>query len=446
MQDNIFMWAIWAEWPAGPELTLAAGATRIAECLKLIRSAIPHNTEAFKIGDRGKRVLPVDDPALADHLVPGLKASRNRDIFTKNSLEFGDASVLLFPTGPFGLSVQCQQFAGGTNTPDLANYYEGRFELRAQGEYARVLADDADTVSNLVADLAAVLDARNAWVDMTHVRQDWNQWKRDCPVYGWATWLHPGFATVDTAGLDVDTRPAGDGTRITLRVDPVAMADDTGTVGKTTIRELALRTVLADGRRLLDVNDMLREADDPPEADQDPTMATDPASTEEPGEPVTRVRRQMVKLDDQLTELERLLSEPFPAEEVTFTDADGTPSGAADRAITSPCCRWARRRPGPRPTASWPPWPIGGARQPNWISCPHCAPAIPSPKPSSTTSASPARQPGRGKAGRSVSPGPRSTRTNRSRSSPPWAPSETPDRHPSGPATQRPNPQRSQVS
>ena len=38
------------------------------------------------------------------------------------------------------------------------------------------------------------------------------------------------------------------------------MADRTGTVGKDTIRALASRTVLADGRRLVEVNDRLRDA------------------------------------------------------------------------------------------------------------------------------------------------------------------------------------------
>ena len=91
---------------------------------------------------------------------------------------------------------------------------------------------------------------------------DWSCWNGDSPVYSWATWLHPSWATVDTSGLDVDvTEAAGGGKLIVLRVEPIAMlGDKTREVGKEIVRQLAARTVMADGRPLPEVNDRLREA------------------------------------------------------------------------------------------------------------------------------------------------------------------------------------------
>ena len=51
--------------------------------------------------------------------------------------------------------------------------------------------------------MCGVWGAGNGWVDMAHVRQKWNHWLADSPLYGWASWLAPGFATVDVTGLDV---------------------------------------------------------------------------------------------------------------------------------------------------------------------------------------------------------------------------------------------------
>jgi len=300
-------WDIWAEWEASGELTLTAGAERIAACLRLVHALFPAETATFTIGSSAKNVVAVDDPALAERLVPRLKASRNKNIFGKDDDRFGDASILLFPTGPFGLSVHAEQVGIGAT---------GRFELHTQGEYAALLATNPDAVATLVGDLAGALDARNAWVDMAHVRQEWNQWSGENPVYGWATWLRPAFATVDTVGLDVDTRPAGDGTLITLRADPVAMAR--GEAGRDAIRQLARRTVFADGRLLIDVNARLREATD--DGDGPAEDAVDETALLEP---VETVRGFLADPDDPVATVEHLLAAPFPQDVVIYEDAEG---------------------------------------------------------------------------------------------------------------------------
>ncbi len=246
-------WDVRVDWQARSDWTLLDGAQRIAESLRRVHRAFPENADGVRTSASGKRPYPITDPELAKRLIPRLRRSRNPNMFSDSEL-FGDAGITLLPARPDGPSFHCQQVATG------AGWDEGEFQVRVKQPAAHALSERPDDVTSLMADLAAVWEARNAWIDMVHVRQEWNQWKRGCPLYGWATWLHPTYATVDTSGLDIDAREVHGGVLITLRVDPEAMDNPDGDTGRAVIQELARRTVLADGRRLIDVNDRLRDA------------------------------------------------------------------------------------------------------------------------------------------------------------------------------------------
>jgi hypothetical protein len=246
-------WAIWVDWPARSDWLLVDGAQRLARALRLVHRTIPEGTERFTVGTSNRASYDVADPELTDRLAPALRRTRNTNLFRGTDL-LGDANVMMFPDPPAGLAVVLSQVATG------AGWHEGRCRVDFWPEHVRLLTERGADIAALVAELGAIFEARNAWVDMAHVRLAWNRWKDDCPVYGWATWLHPQYATVDTAGLDVDaTEAAGGGRLIVLRSDPLAMADPDAHVGESTIRELARRTVFADGRRLIDVNPAMRE-------------------------------------------------------------------------------------------------------------------------------------------------------------------------------------------
>jgi hypothetical protein len=236
-------WGIWVEWPGRADWTARAGAARLVQSVRLINATFPGLVDEFTVRMAKKR-WSVDTPGVVDRLagaLVGRPKAADEDLF-------GDVNTLLFPVGPDRLSISCDQ----TGTDPVRA--RGRLDLdfyRPSGEY---LTGDPAAVARLVAELCQVWEARNGWVDMVHVRQEWNRWTENYPVYGWATWLHPRYAMVDASGLDVDVTGTPDGGQLlVVRVDPAAMADPNGNTGRDVIRALIDRTVLADGRRLLDV-------------------------------------------------------------------------------------------------------------------------------------------------------------------------------------------------
>jgi hypothetical protein len=246
-------WGIQVHWQPRAEWTLADGGERLARALRAVATAFPDRLDTVRLGDR-KKPTTVADPGLGRALVPLLRASRNKNLFADNDL-LGDATLTVLPEPYQGLGITFAQFA------TTFRYHESFFRVEARFGHDDLLVADPPRLVALIDELASILSARNAWLDMVHVRQEWNRWHTDCPVYGWATWLHPDWATVDTTGLDVEERAgSGGGRLLVLPVDVAAMADPSGTTGRDTIRELARRTVFADGTRLVDVNEYLREA------------------------------------------------------------------------------------------------------------------------------------------------------------------------------------------
>jgi hypothetical protein len=148
-----------------------------------------------------------------------------------------DARLSLYTTEPLGLSIDVHQLGYGPG-------HIGRLKVNFYWRGGRYLTADPDALAALVARLANVWSARNAWVDMVHVRQKWNRWEDHRPVYGWATWLRDDFATVDPTGLDVRVEAGDGGVLLVLPVDAAAMADSDRDVGRATIEALAARTVL----------------------------------------------------------------------------------------------------------------------------------------------------------------------------------------------------------
>jgi hypothetical protein len=240
-------WSIQVRWQAHGDWLLPEGAGRLARALGQIGAALPGRFGAVRLEENGEPV-PVDDPGLAGRLVPLLRASRNASLFGGTDL-LGDASVTATPVPYTGLYAAYSQVVTGSGNQT------SRFEMRVRSGHDDLLSAEPETLVSLIDGLAESLEARNAWLDFAHVRHDWNRSHSECPVYGWATWLHPGYATVDTTGLDVAERPgSGGGRLLVLPVGPAAMADPAGTAGRDTVRELARRTVFADGRSLVDVN------------------------------------------------------------------------------------------------------------------------------------------------------------------------------------------------
>ncbi len=241
-------------WAARSDWTVVDGAERIARSLRLVHEVWPDGTDAFKTGPTAKQAISVDDPDLAQRLAPALKATRNRNLFKEDDL-FGDATLRPAPVGGGPLSVSFGQVATANR------WAEGTAVVRVGAPLTAALAERPTAVLDLLTGLAGVWQARNAWFDTARIRQDWSCWTGDSPVYSWATWLHSGWATVDTDGVDVDTSDVAGGKLIVLRVDPVAvLGDKTREVGKDLIRQLAARTVMADGRPLPETNERLRAA------------------------------------------------------------------------------------------------------------------------------------------------------------------------------------------
>ena len=241
-------------WASRSDWTVADGAERIAKSLRLVHDVWPETTEAFKTSRSAKQAFSVDDPDLAKRLAPAVRATRNRNIF-KDSELFGDATLRPAPAGGGPMSMSFGQVATGSR------WIRGTATVRVDAPLTAALVERPSAVLDLLTGLAEVWQARNAWFDTSRVRQEWSCWTGDSPVYSWATWLHSGWATVDTDGLDVDTCEVAGGKLVVLRVDPVAvLGDETREVGKDVIRQLAVRTIMADGRPLPEANERLRAA------------------------------------------------------------------------------------------------------------------------------------------------------------------------------------------
>jgi len=233
-----FTWAIWVEWPDRADWTVRDGAIRLRDSVRLINQAWPGLVDEFSVRTEQRR-WGTDTPGVVDRLAGALVGRRA----APEGAMFDRVHTLLFPAGPDRMSIRCDQ---------------GSLHVDFYRPSAEFLTRDPAAVARLIGELCAVWDARNGWLDMVHVRQEWNRWRRGLPVYGWATWLHPRFATVDGAGLDVDVTDTPDGgRRLVLRVDPAAMADPAGDAGRDTVEALIRRTVLADGRRLAEANPSL---------------------------------------------------------------------------------------------------------------------------------------------------------------------------------------------
>jgi hypothetical protein len=197
--------------------------------------------------EAGGPSFPVDDNVEAV-LRPLLAASRGQGW---DGDLLGDARVAALALGRSRLWVTCRQPAA--DQPDA----RGELRIGVKPLMNPALEERLHEVANLVADVGGTWDADSAWIDMVHVRQDWNRWQRGLPVYGLATWLRAGGATVDPTGLDVDVTSTDDGELIVLRVPPAEVGAGMSDAARAIVRELAARTTLADGPPLSDANPRL---------------------------------------------------------------------------------------------------------------------------------------------------------------------------------------------
>jgi hypothetical protein len=238
-----FPWAIWVEWPGRADWTTREGAVRLVESVRLVNVAFPGVLDKFRVRLEDQW-WEADTPGVVDRVAGALVG---RQVPVDGDM-FHDVHALLQPTGPAGASIECDQ----SGTDPVRS--QGMLRLRFGKPSHELLTKNPMVAAGLIAELCRVWGARNGWLDMVHVRQEWNYWQQNCPLFGWATWLHPRYATVDAGGLDVDASGTPDGGRLlVLRVDPAEMADRRRNVGRDVIRALIARTVLADGQRLLDV-------------------------------------------------------------------------------------------------------------------------------------------------------------------------------------------------
>jgi hypothetical protein len=250
-----YKWGMWVDWAADPELSLAEGADRLAASLR----SVDHNLMPTNGGwatDAGQAHLPSDGPGFVDELAARLARSRTKATVAAPD-GFADASLALLPQAGGGVRGSVRQ---GVTWAAEPVFLEGAFQLEFGRYDPFPLASLVDAAVRTLTEVAGVWHARNAWIDMVHVRQKWNHWEHGVPVFGWATWLDPAYATVDTAGLDVSTSTVDRRRLIVLRTDPDATGDSSRTVGRDTIWALSRRTTMADGTPLLDRNPSLRAA------------------------------------------------------------------------------------------------------------------------------------------------------------------------------------------
>src|SRR5947207_11244689 len=156
-------WEVWVEWQARSDWTVDDGARRVAESMRAVHRSFPDGNGAFKAGVTSKQILSVDDPDLARRVAPKLRPSRNRSLFAGSDL-LGDAHLSFSSVGPPGVYMHLSQLATGRG------FSEARLELKMWPVCSPVLAEQPEHVIALMADLAAIWQARNAWIDMTHVQ------------------------------------------------------------------------------------------------------------------------------------------------------------------------------------------------------------------------------------------------------------------------------------
>jgi hypothetical protein len=225
-----YRWEIWTDGPSR-DRTPADGAARLQATMHALAAAFPGEADTVRMTPGGDR-LPIAETA-AD-LQHALSENGNTGV---DALSLGRGRLWLTWRDP---------------TP-------GRPGTRAELHVGTkplmnpALEERLPEVAALVAELARVWDADYAWIDLVHVRQGWNHWRRGLPVFSLATWLRNTAARTDTTDLAVDTTDTGDGRLIVLRLPPAAIGnDEDGTVsgGRALVRALAARTVLADGRPL----------------------------------------------------------------------------------------------------------------------------------------------------------------------------------------------------
>ncbi|MER7281610.1 hypothetical protein ABT369_44950 [Dactylosporangium sp. NPDC000244] len=236
-----YRWEIWTDGPSRLS-TAAEGAGRLLETMRALAAVFPGEADTVRMTAGGGQ-LPVADDATAEGLREALAASGNTGV---EVLGLGRGRLWITWRDP---------------DPGRAG---ARAELRIGTKPLMnpALEERLPGVAALVAEAGRIWAADYAWIDLVHVRQDWNHWRRGLPVFSLATWLRDTAARVDTAGLDVDTTDVGGGRLVTLRVPPAAVGnDEDGAVsgGRALVRALAARTVLADGRRLLEANPALAD-------------------------------------------------------------------------------------------------------------------------------------------------------------------------------------------
>lgn len=224
-------WAIWISWRARADWTVDDAARRLVASLRLLHEVFGEPAARFKVGGRP---LGVDDPDLLDLVAGALRPARDSRSFPGDTL--GDAGLLVFPAGHSGYHVNVQQIftaRGG---------HEAWFRMEADETAIPLLSRHSGELPGLIARLGALWSADSGWLDLVHVRQEWNRWTGFNPVASWATWLSPDYDDLDLSGAGADiTRVPEGGRLIVLRVALEDVADPGNEAARDAVQRLAAR-------------------------------------------------------------------------------------------------------------------------------------------------------------------------------------------------------------